>query len=224
MPKITIQPGQKFGRLTVISKGQTYFSGTEKHPRFKWICKCDCGNMTNVCTSELKNGKVSSCGCLRKEHTRMFATTHGLSKTRLYKTYRSMKDRCYKPSTTYYENYGGRGIIVCDEWLNSFEAFYKWAISTGYKDDLTLERKDNNGNYCPENCTWITQAEQNRNRRTSHFVTYKGQKMLLNELAKLTGLAPQTITKYEQRYNYNYDLMVKEILESPHHELRKRGK
>lgn len=215
--------GKVVGRLTVIE-----YAGIAKskngHTARTWKCKCVCGNETIKTTQALRNGKSISCGCYRIEKTKAFATTHGLSKTRLYDTYLCMKARCYKPSTTYYENYGGRGIKVCDEWLNSFETFYKWAMENGYKDNLTIERKDNNGDYCPENCTWITQAEQNRNRRTSHFVTYNGQKMLLSDLVKLTGLAPQTITKYEQQYNYNYDLMVKEILESPHHELGKRGK
>lgn len=224
MPELTIKPGQKFGRLTVIEKGATYYSGKEKHPRFKWLCKCDCGNTTNVCTTELKYGKVSSCGCYRKEHTRKFATKHGFSHTRLYEIRQKMIDRCYKPNTTYYCNYGGRGIKVCEEWLESFENFKAWADKSGYADNLTIERKDNDGNYCPENCTWITKAEQNRNRRTSHFVTYKGDKLLLSELSRLIGIAPITIKKYEQQYNYNYDLLVKEILESPHHELGKRGK
>ena len=126
--------------------------------------------------------------------------------------------RCYKPKTTYYCNYGGRGIAVCDEWRNDFMAFYKWAMKSGYKDDLTIERKDNDGNYCPINCTWITQAEQNRNRRTNHPVTYRGEKMLLTDLSKLTKVAPQTIKKYEEEYNFNYDALINMVLSKPEHQ------
>ena len=226
MPELTIKPYQKFGRLTVICKGATYYSGQEKHPRFKWICKCDCGNTTNVCTRDLKSGKVASCGCYRREHTRKFARTHGLSHTRLYEIRTKMIARCYNPKTTYYYNYGGRGITVCDEWLESFENFKAWADKSGYADNLTIERIDNDGNYCPENCTWITQVEQNRNRRTSHFVTYKGQKMLLAELSRLTHVAPQTIKKYEKSYNFDYDRIIQDVLNTPNHKygLAKKGR
>lgn len=216
--------GKVCGMVTVLGFSGIVRSEKTGHTYRTWKCKCVCGNETIKTTSELRNGHSISCGCYRIEKTKEFATTHGLSKTRLYKTYTSMKARCYRPTTTYYENYGGRGIKVCDEWLESFENFKAWADKSGYADNLTIERIDNDGNYCPENCTWITKQEQDRNKRTNHPVIYKGQEMLLTDLVKLTGLAPQTIKKHEQQYNYNYDLMVKEILESPHHELGKRGK
>jgi hypothetical protein len=216
--------GKVFGRLTVIEYAGITRNPKTKHTSRTWKCKCSCGNITIKTTAGLRSGNINSCGCYQLESMRKNAIKHGFSHTRIYEIWLGMKARCYKPTVKYYYNYGGRGIKVCDEWLESFENFKAWADKSGYADNLTIERKDNDGNYCPENCTWITQAEQNRNRRTSHFVTYKGQKMLLQEIAKSTGIAPQTIKKYEQQYNYDYDLMVKEILESPHHELGKRGK
>jgi hypothetical protein len=163
MPAFIDLTGQKFGRLTVIEHVK-FIDGK----RFSgWLCKCDCGNTTYQKSFQLRNNLVKSCGCYAKERTHNvhIAETHGDSKSRLYITWRNMRVRCFYPKDKRYSEYGGRGITVCDEWKNSFEAFRDWAIANGYSDDLTIDRINVNGNYCPENCRFITRAENNKNRR-----------------------------------------------------------
>ena len=159
--------GQKFGRLTVIKR-----SGSDtKGKNAMWECKCDCGNTTLVTTSHLTSKHTQSCGCLKKETVNdgQFKKTHGQSNTRLYRIRVGMINRCYNEKNKKYHIYGGRGIAVCEEWLNSFDAFYKWAMSHSYNDNLTIDRINGDGNYEPLNCRWSTYSEQNKNRRKYHI-------------------------------------------------------
>lgn len=153
--------GQKFGRLTAIMP-------TEKRQNGKvvWLCECECGNETLVTSNRLRSGNTSSCGCLYAE-TRKGMLKHGGTGTRLYRIWKAMHNRCNNKNTKDYEYYGGRGIVICNEWNgeHGFENFLRWAKQTGYNDNLTIDRINPNGNYYPENCEWITQAEQNRNTR-----------------------------------------------------------
>lgn len=142
--------GLKFGKLTAIKR--VYIK--DKKGTF-WECKCECGNTCVVNSGELISNDVSSCGCKK----------HHLSNSPIYKRWKGMKARCYQVHRKDYKNYGGRGITVCDEWKNNFKAFYDWAISSGFKEDLTLDRIDNNGNYEPSNCRWSTKSEQRINQR-----------------------------------------------------------
>lgn len=154
--------GKRFGRLTVICREES------KNNRTMWICKCDCGNEIIAESYNIKTGHTVSCGCFQRERTSAANMTHGKRKTRIYRIWVCMKNRCYQETYHAFKHYGGRGITVCDEWRNSFESFYKWAISSGYEDNLSIDRIDVNGNYCHENCRFVTMAEQNKNKRTEN--------------------------------------------------------
>jgi hypothetical protein len=154
--------GKTFERLTVIKS-----VGQDKHGKTLWLCNCTCGNTAIVQTSYLTTGNTKSCGCLKKDRLLERSTIHGKANTRLYRIWQGMKARCLCPTQSSYFNYGGRGIRVCNEWVSNFRNFNDWALSTGYQNNLTIERINNNGNYEPFNCTWIPKAEQVKNRRKS---------------------------------------------------------
>ena len=126
--------------------------------------QCECGTIKEYKYQLLKNGHTKSCGCISR-------IANGNSSKRLYQIWRHMQDRCYNEKNVRYENYAGRGIIVCDEWRNSFETFERWALANGYQENLTIDRIDNNSNYEPSNCRWITVKEQNNNRNNSIIIT-----------------------------------------------------
>ncbi len=120
-------------------------------------------------------------------------TTHGMSKTRLYYLYRGMITRCYSVNQRTYQRYGAKGVTVCEEWRNSKEAFFEWALSHGYSDELTLDRIDNSKGYCPENCRWATPTEQANNRKSNHIITANGESHTIAEWARITGIKSSTI-------------------------------
>lgn len=161
--------GMIFGRLTVIEK-----RGVARNRSSMWACLCTCGKEVVVIGSSLKNGNTRSCGCLRKERLVASITTHGLSggrhfTPRLYRIWRNMKSRCNNKNTPKFKNHGGRGIALCEEW-NRYENFHTWAVGSGYSDNLTIDRRDNNEGYFPENCRWVTARDQGNNKRTNHRV------------------------------------------------------
>lgn len=160
MSKIKDLTGEKFGRLKVIE-----YYGSNKNGRALWLCQCECGKTKIVIGNSLLSNLTTSCGCFNKEKARNRKTKHNLSYSKLYKVWQGMKTRCYNGKFIYYKNYGGRGISICDEWKCNFLTFYKWAINNGYQEGLTIDRTNNDGNYEPNNCRWVTRAEQNRNQR-----------------------------------------------------------
>lgn len=180
--------GQRFGRLVVLER-------TENSPKgeARWLCQCDCGKLHTVTSSYLRNGRSRSCGCLNKEVAARTRTTHGETESRLYRIWRNMKSRCENPNTKSYKDYGGRGITICEEWRESFEAFHAWAIANGYRDDLTIDRKDNEGPYTPENCHWATAKEQGINKRDNRRITALGKTQTLREWSEATGIPKSTI-------------------------------
>lgn len=160
--------GHRFGMLTVIKRAENrrFLCG---RTLVSYLCRCDCGEEKNVLASNLLNGHTKSCGCIQKQSRVVTHTKHGSSQHRLYTTWTNIKQRCGNPNSDDYKNYGGRGITVCDEWKNDFQTFYDWAMANGYEDHLTIDRIDVNGNYCPENCRWVTRIVQRHNRRDSNI-------------------------------------------------------
>jgi len=156
--------GQRFGRLEVLEG-----AGTDRYQKTIWLCQCDCGNTKIILGANLKSGNTTSCGCYHKESTIARSVTHNLHHTRLYKVWCDMKKRCDNPRNKSYKYYGGRGICVCDEW-KEFESFNRWAFDNGYDEnaprwECTIDRIDNDSNYEPLNCRWVTMEVQNNNKR-----------------------------------------------------------
>ena len=192
--------GNRYGKLTVIKR--VYKEGDNNT---YWLCKCDCGNKTVVNAPHLKDGHTTSCGCVHKEALKKSITTHGLSKHPLYKIYKAMKERTNKEYSKSYKNYGGRGIKVCDEWLNDFGKFYDWAMSNGYKDGLTIDRIDVNGNYEPSNCRWATMKEQGNNKRNNRNITYHGQTYTMKQWAEKLGIKYSTLSMRINKYDWGIE-------------------
>ena len=194
--------GSSFGMLSVLS-----FYGKDKYSHNLWLCRCECGSTTIVETRALKMGKTRSCGCLARKLTVERNTTHKGTHTRLYGIYNKIKWRCEYPSCNSYRYYGERGIRICDEWKNSFEAFRDWALSHGYREDLTIDRIDVNGNYEPNNCRWATKKVQSRNKRNNIRLTFNGETKTLMDWAK------ERDVKYMVLYRkYRAGLTPEEIL------------
>ena len=181
--------GMKFGRLTVLR-----LSHKDNRHECHWLCKCDCGNEKTVSGNKLRSGNTKSCGCMQKEFLDgRLRRKHGLTNAKLYATWENMKHRCNDPNNWMYPNYGGRGIKVCEEWLDS-STFFEWALRHGYEEGLSIERINVNGNYEPNNCRWVTQKVQSRNSRTNHLITYNDQTHCLVEWAEILGM-PYTVIK-----------------------------
>lgn len=159
MPKMVDITGERYGRLVVIERAGTL------NGHVAWKCECDCGKVIVTRSCDLRNKKTTSCGCFHNEMVSNITRSHDKCNTRLYSIYNNMRQRCYNSNRHDFSRYGGRGITVCDEWLNDFQAFYDWAMANGYSDELTLDRKDNDKGYEPSNCKWATYKEQRINQR-----------------------------------------------------------
>lgn len=175
--------GNKYNMLTVLSD-----SGERaKDGAILWKCICECGTTLNVRTQSLTVHNQKSCGCIKSESIKQAHTTHGMNETRLYRIWDGMKQRVYNPNAPMYKYYGGKGVVICKEW-HGFQGFRKWAESNGYKDNLTIDRIDVNGNYEPGNCRWVTQRRQSRNTTKTRWVTFKGKKMSMKDASELAGI------------------------------------
>lgn len=202
--------GKKFGRLTVVGF-PTHKNGDSN---LYWLCECDCGNAKFVSSKRLRNGITKSCGCLNSELVIKRNTKHNLSKDichngkRLYSIWKSMKSRCYNKNTIHYNDYGGRGITVCDEWKNDFKSFYDDMIR-GYREGLMLDRIDNDGPYAPWNCRWVDYNIQSNNRRNNIKLNYNGKIYTVKELSEVFNISPSTIYS-----RYHRGLSIEDILKT----------
>lgn len=203
--KIEINIGDKFSMLTVLKElpHKIYVNEKSITKCRQILCLCDCGNETIVRPHALISGKQKGCGCLSRTNPLrliMGADIKNNIKEKenpIYHVWEAMKGRCYNPNNKRYKSYGGRGITIYEEWRYDFSSFYNWAINNGYKKELTIDRKDNDGNYCPDNCRWITKSEQNNNTSRNVFVEWKGEVLTLSQLCK--------------KYNFNYKIVQNRV-------------
>ncbi len=176
--------GKRQGSYTIlyaIRKTLPYKNGLYVH----FVCQCDCGKKITVIANAFKYlHKCQSC-CQK---------THNKSYTKLYRSYTCMKERCYYPHNNRYYKYGARGIKICKEWLNDRQTFFNWALKNGYEDGLTIDRIDVNGDYCPENCRWISREKQTKNRTTTFWIEYNGNRMCLADWARKIGINSCTLS------------------------------
>jgi hypothetical protein len=201
--------GKNFGRLTVTKRLENKILPSGKS-QTRWLCKCECGNQHIASGENLKSGNVESCGCYAKEIQIKTHIKHGMSRTRIFNEWRSMKKRCTNKSRKDYKHYGDRGIKVCDEWFEDFMSFYNWAMANGYKDNLTLDRKNVNGNYEPDNCRWITNKEQQSNRRSNRILVYNGEALTITKMAD-----KYHISRYALAYRLNKGMDIEKALFTP---------
>lgn len=185
--------GQRYGKLLVIGT-----AGKGSDGRVQWDCLCECGKHVFVKYHDLKTGKVKSCGCLKAERVGNLNKIHGDSKSRLWFVWVAMRERCYNKNYNNYKNYGERGIKVCEEWNNNFYSFREWAYMNGYDENAeymkcTLDRIDVNGDYCPENCRWVSLIEQSRNKRNNHYVEINGETKILTDWIKEYKINSSTV-------------------------------
>ena len=208
--------GQRYGRL-VVEK----LDYKDRYGQIHWRCRCDCGNYTSVVTTRLNSGKTQSCGCISRERIISLSkarSTHGKSGTRIYHIWQKMKQRCYNEHIDGYKYYGGRGIIICDEWRNNFEFFYKWSISNGYTDKKTIDRIEVNGNYEPSNCRWVTSKEQANTRRSNRIINYKGESKSMKQWADEKGIGYNALC-----IRIKKGWSIEKALETPVKKVRKRN-
>lgn len=205
MTNIINEEGKKYNNIKIIKRlnKEEIKEINKKSSRPLYKCECFCGNIFYSEVSDIKRGQKKSCGCLKKKH--------GKSKTGVYYSWISMISRCNNKNNKYYYNYGGRGIEVCDEWLD-FLNFEKWAICNNYKEGLSIDRIDNNGNYEPNNCKWSTAKEQANNRRSSIILEVDGLSMTVEDWSFKLGISKSAI--YQRRMvNNDVKYILKEYFE-----------
>lgn len=204
--------GRKFGKLTALKAERK-----DKFGHCIWLCKCDCGNVKSVLATHLIRGNIRSCGCLRLDNRKNILTQCNIdldTYIRLHHILAGMKRRCNDKNDKNFKNYGNRGIKICDEWLErqnkGIICFCNWAMQNGYRNDLTIDRIDVNGNYEPSNCRWVTLKEQENNRRDNVFLKYNGKIKTLKQWSEIIDIPYNTLYS---RYSREIELLKKHIIE-----------
>lgn len=217
MGKFIDLTGEKYGKLTVLKR-----EGKDRQKCLLWKCKCDCGNEIIVRGSSLRNSHTQSCGCHKTERLKKTHYIHGKARTKIYKCWKSMIDRCYNENNSSYHNYGGRGIGVCKEWLDGKTGlinFWDWSINNGFDKHLSIDRIDNNKGYAPDNCRWTTMKVQSMNKRNNHNITFQRQTKCMTAWGEDTGLTANCLSA---RLNH-YKWPIEKALTSPSRKHPKQG-
>lgn len=183
--------GQRFGKLVVIERALSDDAHT------KWKCQCDCGNQCTVYGYSLKSNNTRSCGCYKTENAKKLYSTVRQNDKSLYAIWNGIKQRCLNKNNKSYSNYGGRGIKIDEKWANNYEEFYNWAIKSGYRKGLQIDREDNNGNYCESNCRFVSRHTQANNKRNV-------------KLYEIDGIS-KSISQWCKEYNQDYFLVRQRI-------------
>jgi len=199
--------GKKFGKLTVIKEGENKGKNTT------WICKCDCGEEKTILAYNLTSGKSKSCGCVRGEKLGNLVRTHGFSNTRLYHIYKGIKQRCHNENNPAYMYYGGKGVSICNEWNCDYLKFKEWSLNNNYDEFVSIDRINPDGNYCPENCRWVSMQKQQNNKLNSMFVTIGDDKLTIAEWADKSKTNKQTLYSKFYRLITQLGLENKDIIE-----------
>lgn len=206
-----ITVNQRFDRLVTVER---VFETTVKGKKWDaWVCKCDCGNYKIIRAANLLNGMSRSCGCLLTElgESRRDNSDKTRIRRKLKSVWSTMKYRCLNAKCSRYKDYGGRGIFVCREWINSFDTFYRWALLNGYKDGLSIDRIDNDKGYYPDNCRWADAKTQTNNRSWCYHVEWQGKKWNVIDFSKNIGIKRSSVfvTKYQKKYGFTVERRYK---------------
>lgn len=191
--------GHKYNKLTVLHRQG------HRHGKPAWFCECECGGTKIVTGADLRKGNTTSCGCRMKER----AKTHGMTNTRLYGIWTGIKDRCYNSKNEHYNRYGERGIVMCDEWNNDFMNFYNWATANGYRNNLTIDRIDNDKGYEPFNCRWTTMQTQGTNKSNNVLIEINGEEKTISEWSRIAGIDPRTMGIRINRLGWTGEKLLK---------------
>lgn len=203
MSVIKDKTGEVYGRLKVVE-----FKGI-KNRHAMWLCQCECGNLVIVSSGNLVSGNTRTCGCAKESNIGELNKTHGKTNTRLYRIWRGIKSRTKYKSTGISKCYRDRNIELCQEWETSFTSFYEWAVNNGYSEELTIDRINNDLGYSPENCRWVTNKEQQNNKRNNLRVNLNGENKTISEWAELYGISRNKVYARLRR-NWNvYEALTK---------------
>lgn len=197
--------GKSFGDLIILSVSTQTNKGGNKFV----LARCKCGKEKNIPLSNIVRGHSKSCGCKILINLKNSNVTHNLSNHLLYFLWRHIKSRCLNNNSKHFYNYGGRGICICAEWINNFEIFYQWAITNGWMKGLQIDRINNDGNYEPSNCRFVTSKVNCRNKRNNTFLYFKGENKTISEWSDILGIKKSTISSRINRGNMPTELALK---------------